>query len=111
VFNNDSYVQDERVQELMKKIYPAVDPELAERGMTADAPVKIRVDFRDGTAVETRRDYARGNPLNRLSDPEMREKFMGLCAPVLGTSGAAELYSSLTALESAANVRDLTDLC
>jgi 2-methylcitrate dehydratase PrpD len=53
----------------------------------------VTVEFEDGTERTEEIRYPKGDERNPLSVGELREKFRGLAAPVVGEASAEELWN------------------
>ena len=83
---------DPRVQDLMPRVTLSLDPDIGRYG------AKMEIDLADGTTLSTAIERSRGNPENPLSWADLKAKFDGLVAPVLGDD-CATLYETLRSFD------------
>jgi len=95
---SDKAVHRDDVRALMACIEVVPDPAVphTQAGATAFT--------RSGDTVETWVDHARGTPGNRLSDDELREKFLRLADDVIGRDRAESLADAVFSLKSGGSV-------
>jgi 2-methylcitrate dehydratase PrpD len=95
---SDKAVHRDDVRALMACIEVVPDPAVphTQAGATAFT--------RSGDTVETWVDHARGTPGNRLSDDELREKFLRLADDVIGQDRAESLADAVFSLKSGGSV-------
>lgn len=68
---------------------------------------KVRVETRDGQALERYVADVRGTPRNPMSDQELTTKASLLIGPVLGTAGAEALVRVISEAQSMTDVRSM----
>lgn len=61
--------------------------------------VRVRIELEDGRSVEEAVQVARGDPRKPLSAQEIKDKFLSLATPVLGTTTAQRLLGLIEDLE------------
>jgi 2-methylcitrate dehydratase PrpD len=103
----DAPVRDAATRDLMARVTMVVDPALP-HGLEQHAWTRVTVRLADGTALESRPRGASGHPATPLTDAELRAKFLGCAAPVLGDDAAAGVADQLARLEEVPDVRALT---
>lgn len=109
-FGWDSYawLQDADIRGLMKKVTTVEDPEVQKEfpeNMAGKLTVKAR-----GQVFERFVQIAKGEPLNFLTEDELRAKFHGLVDAILGAEGAKKLADAVLNLERAADVNGMMRL-
>ena len=97
-----THLNDPATRALTRKVKTVVDAR-AQAEFPANLSGAVRIVTSSGE-YETFVAVPKGEPDNFLDDNEFREKFDGLCAPYLGTEGAARLADSLLALEGANSI-------
>ena len=106
----DSYgkLQDPAIRALLPRIVCEPDPEVQ-----AEFPDNMSGKLTVLAAGQRWQRFVRvpkGEPDNFMTDAELRAKFTGLAAPVLGEDRAARLADAALALDGAANLGALTRL-
>ncbi|MCG8546110.1 MAG: MmgE/PrpD family protein [Alphaproteobacteria bacterium] len=92
----DAMVQDEAMQSLLRRVEMVPDDAKDVRA------AHVVIDFADGGSLESDTPIALGNPENPMSWDDMRVKFDGLVAPVLGDAPCAELFDVLRGFDRGA---------
>ena len=106
----DSYalLRDDRVRALLPRITyhrdPAVQAEFP-ANMSANLTLRARGETHTRMVV-----VPKGEPANFLTDAELRDKFQGLAAPVLGNARAIQLADAVLAIDAAPNLAALMRL-
>jgi 2-methylcitrate dehydratase PrpD len=95
------------VQDLMVRVRMVVDPSLPD-GLEQHAWSRITVRLRDGRTLDSPPRGASGHPGQPLTDAQLRAKFLGCAAPVLGEAEAAAVAAQVERLEEIPDVRALT---
>jgi 2-methylcitrate dehydratase len=99
-------VNDPVVQGLIPKLRVEQDLELYKK-VTNSMPGKITIRTTDGRELTDEVLYPKGNPSNRLTEDEFKDKFMRSVVRVLGEAQSDELYYASRDL---ANVDDVATL-
>jgi 2-methylcitrate dehydratase len=99
-------VNDPVVQGLIPKLRVEQDLELYKK-VTNSMPGKITIRTTDGRELTDEVLYPKGNPSNRLTEDEFKDKFMRSVTRVLGEAQSDELYYASRDL---ANVDDVATL-
>ncbi|MBV8398151.1 MAG: MmgE/PrpD family protein [Acetobacteraceae bacterium] len=104
----DSYqlLEDRAIRALLPKIGCEFDPEI-EAEFPANMSGKLTLKARGQTFVK-KVVVPKGEPENFLSEAELRSKFMGLAATVLGNDRAAALADAVLAIDRTAHIAKLT---
>jgi len=92
---------------LMARVRMVVDPTLPDR-LEQHAWSRVTVRLRDGRTLESPPRGASGHPDQPLTDAQLRAKFLGCAAPVLGTDEAEGVADQLAHLEDVPDIRALT---
>ncbi|MBI4200077.1 MAG: MmgE/PrpD family protein [Chloroflexi bacterium] len=101
--------QRPEVRDLMARVQCVRDPAL-------DAPFPQRwpawaeVRTRDGRTLRSAIEYPKGDPENALTWEEMKEKFLGLTAPVVSRRRQQEVIRTIEALDTLGDMRRLGEL-
>lgn len=66
-------------------------------------PARVRVTYKGGESFEAYVPHNLGNPLNPMSDAQMRAKFMACATPILGAVLAGTLQTALRELPRSEN--------
>jgi len=103
----DGPVRDAATRELMERVRMVVDPGLPQ-GREQHAWSRVTVRLRDGRVLASPPRGASGHPDQPLTDAQLRAKFLGCAAPVLGTDEAEALADQVLHLEDVPDVRALT---
>jgi hypothetical protein len=72
--------------------------------------VRVEIETRDGQAFEGAAADRPGSPALPLSDEELRAKFLGLAAPVVGEDAARGIVEVVAELEGLDDTVQLTEL-
>ncbi|GAL03422.1 immune-responsive protein 1 [Photobacterium aphoticum] len=96
----DEAVQDETIQDWIRRIHMAIDPELAKLGFIGTAPAKLAITTKDGKTLHFANDLAKGNPEKPLSEQDIAHKFFQCVTPMLGETRTASLYENLSQLRT-----------
>jgi 2-methylcitrate dehydratase PrpD len=91
----------------MGRVTMVVDPALPHE-LEQHAWTRVSVRLADGTRLESRPRGASGHPATPLSDAELRAKFLGCAAGVLGADVAAAVADQIARLDEVPDVRALT---
>lgn len=75
-------IRDERVRNMARRISVEVDEQL-QKSYPDPRPMAVEVQTTDGRRYAARVDYAKGDPLNPMTDAELCEKFLDVTAGVL----------------------------
>ena len=103
----DGPVHDTATRELMGRVRMVVDPGLPQ-GVEQHAWSRVTVRLRDGQTLASPPRGASGHPDQPLTDAQLRAKFLGCAARVLGTDQAEALADQIAHLEEVPDVRALT---
>jgi 2-methylcitrate dehydratase PrpD len=101
-------ISDSRVQKLLPLATMRSDPAFDSKAPLSQANVSIRL--KDGRTISERADGARGYP-GRLTDDELRTKFLACAQRSLTESASIQVLDALNRIEKMANVVELTRLC
>jgi 2-methylcitrate dehydratase len=99
-------VNDPVIQGLIPKLRVEQDTELYQK-VTNSMPGRITIRTTDGREFTDEVLYPKGNPGNRLTEDEFKDKFMRSVVRVLGEEQSEELYNASRDL---ANVDDVATL-
>jgi 2-methylcitrate dehydratase PrpD len=102
-------VNDPRVQGLMPKTVVHQDSSLYEK-VTNSMPGRVTVRTTDGRELTAEVLYPKGNPGNRLTEDEFKDKFMDMAVRVLGDAQADELYQRARTVDEIDDVSELAPL-
>jgi len=92
---------------LMDRVRMVVDPTLPD-GLEQHAWSRVTVRLRDGRTLASPPRGASGHPDQPLTDAQLRAKFLGCAAPVLGAGEAEGVAEQLAHLEDVPDIRALT---
>jgi 2-methylcitrate dehydratase PrpD len=107
----DAVAKRADVQEMMRRIHFAADPE-AERAGYDKMTTIIKLHLKDGRTLSGRADFGKGSPANPMSYDEVADKFRDCAAFAQWPRDKTErIVDSVRRLEQAADVRALTALC
>lgn len=84
---------DPRVQDLMPRVSLSLDPDIGRYG------AMMEIDLEEGPTLTATVERSRGNPENPLSWDDLKVKFDGLVAPILGDASEA-LYATLRGFDT-----------
>ena len=101
---SDEIVRRADVIALRDKVHATRDDSIAE-----DA-AKIRVTTNDGRTFEIFVEHAIGSTTRPMSDAQLRAKFAGLVAPVLGTERGDRIADAFDKLPDLRNVAELVSM-
>ncbi|MEW6106792.1 MAG: MmgE/PrpD family protein, partial [Bacillota bacterium] len=85
---------DPAIYSLAERVSVDEDPEFSARYPSA-RPARLTVVMRDGTCFSAELEYPPGEPESPLPEHLLRDKFVGLCCPVIGRHRALELLHCL----------------
>jgi 2-methylcitrate dehydratase len=71
---------------------------------------RVEIELNDGTVVHGAAKPFPGHPKNPFSDDELRAKIVENAEPIMGKAAVEKLVKYLLAIETAANIKDLTAL-
>lgn len=98
---------DARIRELARRVEVRADPEMSPR--RADYPTaRVRIGLRDGRLLEETTTVVRGDAADPAPPEDVEAKFLALSAPVLGEPRARGVVSTVHAVDTLKDVRDLT---
>ena len=97
-------MEDPEVRALRTQITLVPDPALPRRAGA------VRVERRDGGALDHAVTHVRGTKANPMTEDEVAAKAHDLMAPVLGRDRTGELMAMILALETVTDCRDLRPL-
>jgi 2-methylcitrate dehydratase PrpD len=107
----DAVVNRADVQEMIRRIHFAADPE-AEKSGYDKMTTLIRVRLKDGRTISGRADFAKGSPADPMSYSEVADKFRDCAAFAEWSREKSELIvDSVRKLEDIDDVRTLSALC
>lgn len=96
-------LRDPAIREVMERVELVVDPDAHGERQT------VEIETRDGRRLRERVETPRGHWDAPLSDAELREKFLELSVPALGTRAPA-VADAVDRLDDATSLRHLVDL-
>jgi 2-methylcitrate dehydratase PrpD len=88
---------DIRLRRLLGIMTLTEDREFSRR-FPAERWARVEIALKNGRTLRSEPAEARGDPENPLTDPELREKYFALAAPVLGQARAARIERVVDAL-------------
>ncbi|MBT7943179.1 MAG: MmgE/PrpD family protein [Alphaproteobacteria bacterium] len=103
---SDDWLKNQPIRTLIEKIEVADADDLSAEFPKRRA-ARIHIEATDGRRFEHYSPTRKGDPDNPLTDDELAEKFLELCGPVLGATGAGVLLGALWRLEEAADMVSL----
>jgi len=106
---SDERIKDTKIITLAKKVKLVEDKVFT--GMYPEKwGCKVEIITRNGKKYLERVENAKGDPLNPLSQEEIKEKFMGLCVPVLGKQVSDCLYGRLLDIKNINTISVVTNM-
>ncbi|MGF1687436.1 MmgE/PrpD family protein [Photobacterium japonica] len=96
----DTAVQDDTIQDWIRRIDMTIDPELAKLGFIGTAPAKLTITTKDGQTHCFENNLAKGNPEKPLSEQDIASKFSHCVTPMLGEAHTERLYRHLCQLST-----------
>jgi 2-methylcitrate dehydratase PrpD len=103
----DDGAVDDATRALMARVRMVVDPRLPD-GLEQHAWSRVTLRLDDGRTLESPARGAAGHPDHPLSDEQLRVKFLGCAAPVLGRDEAEGVADQVAHLEDVPDIRVLT---
>lgn len=103
----DGPVRDPGVAALVPRVRMVVDPTLPD-GLEQHAWSRVTVRLADGRTLAEAARGASGHPDSPLTDPQLREKFLGCAAGVLGRAEADAVGDQIARLDEVPDIRALT---
>src|SRR5438093_211506 len=104
---SDDGATDAGTRALMGRVRMVVDPSLPD-GLEQHAWSRVTVRLHDGRTLDSPARGASGHPDQPLTDAQLRAKFLGCAAPVLGADEAEGVAEQLAHLEEVPDIRALT---
>jgi 2-methylcitrate dehydratase len=89
---------DPALLDLVARTRVVEDPRLT-AGYPEGTPNRVTVTLDDGNTLVSEVTFPPGHARNPLSDDQLAEKFRGLVCPILGASGAGEIWDRVANLE------------
>jgi 2-methylcitrate dehydratase PrpD len=102
-------LKDQRVKELMKKIYVEADPQL-DKLYPEMFPAKVEIIMKNGQAFSAEEYFPKGFPKNPISVEELDSKFEFLCSYVFEKPRVKELKDMIKQIEFLDNFSRLMKL-
>src|SRR5260221_7999855 len=100
-------IMDPTIRAQLKKVEVVADPEI-ERVFPALQRVIVNITTTDGRKLSKQLDYPKGDPTNRLSTAETKEKFQALAEAVLSAKTQDKLIDGISKLGQCRSVAKLT---
>ncbi|HKY09220.1 MAG TPA: MmgE/PrpD family protein [Candidatus Binatia bacterium] len=100
--------QNPRVQALKEKVELIGDAEMERSGPRFQG--KVEVTFKNGRTLTEHVSNCRGRPENPMSPEEVEKKAAWLMEPILGKSKVGQIVESVRRIDSAGEVKKLTEL-
>jgi 2-methylcitrate dehydratase PrpD len=108
---NDGFVQDPRVQALLRKVEIVTGPDDDPSYPVGARFDTVSLELEDGRHIDSERVYRfRGHGDNPMSAPELRAKFEDCTVPQLGRAQSARLFESLRRLPELASAAEIPTL-
>jgi 2-methylcitrate dehydratase PrpD len=96
-----------RIQELMRKIELRADPSIDKLAPTERYRCTTEIHLAGGKVIKRFLPAAKGDPANRLTAEEMREKFINNATSALKERNAERLFELLASIEAVKDVRQI----
>jgi aconitate decarboxylase len=106
----DAKINNPMTQGLLKKVEILVDPEIDKLPATQRYRATVTIDLTNGKSYTKFCPAPKGDPENRLSSDEIREKFLRNTSPVFETSKMDGLFEILNNIDNAPDVRRVPQL-
>ncbi|MCX5841730.1 MAG: hypothetical protein NTY16_09830, partial [Deltaproteobacteria bacterium] len=107
-FKEEVY-NDPQVIEIIDKVVNYVDP-VAQAAYPKHYIAIVTFTLKDGTQLQARVDYPKGDPENRPTTEELQAKFLGLAGMTLSAEKAKRLLETLKCIENVEKISSLTAL-
>ena len=107
-FKEEVY-NDPQVIEIIDKVVNYVDP-VAQAAYPQHYIAIVTFTLKDGTQLQARVDYPKGDPENRPTTEELQTKFLGLAGMTLSAEKAKRLLETLKCIENVEKISSLTAL-
>jgi 2-methylcitrate dehydratase PrpD len=107
---SDEGLQRADILDLTSRVRPYVDAEIDREWSRFITPAKLTVHFRDGQTIETRVDYPKGHPKNRMTEAEFAAKTRdcaSFVAKPLPADTAERLIATVGKLETLPDITEL----
>jgi 2-methylcitrate dehydratase PrpD len=107
---SDEGLQRADVLALAQRVRPHVDAEIERDWSRFVTPARVRIEFEDGSSLETRIDYPKGHPRNAMTVQEFASKTADcatFAAVALAGDTAERLTQTVRSLETLTDVGDL----
>lgn len=102
-------LQDARILESVPKVKAVLEPSFEER-FPQEQPCRVSIKLSNGEILSKERAYPKGDPRDRLSTEELKEKFSILADGILDESQKEAVYQAVYDLENVAEIGDLMRL-
>jgi 2-methylcitrate dehydratase PrpD len=106
---SDETVNDPVIQEMITRTVVHQDSDLYAK-VKNSMPGRVTIRTKEGREFTDEVLYPLGNPGNRMSEAEFKEKFMEMAVRVLGESQADELYGRARTVDEVDDVAELAPL-
>jgi 2-methylcitrate dehydratase PrpD len=106
---DEERLRDLRIAAVQARVTMRVDPTL-DASLPPLTQARVTIRLRDGRVLSASANGARGYPGRPVSDDELRTKFLACAARVLSEAQAARALAALGAVESAADIHQVTAL-
>lgn len=103
----DSTILLPEMQELMRKVKMKISPELEKLGFIGTAPIRLKINLKDGSLIELSNDLAKGNPSKPLSEEDFFAKFLDCSKNAVDRDQAEIWFEQLRNLENMEEIRKL----
>lgn len=103
-------VGDARIQTLLRKIDIVVDEEIDKLPATQRYRATVEIELQSGANYRKFCPAPKGDPTNRLTESELREKFVRNTNGILSTRAIEELFGLLQNVEQMDDVRTISAL-
>jgi 2-methylcitrate dehydratase len=105
----DETVADPVIQGMVPKTEVYQDTELMAK-VTGSQPARVTVHTTDGRQLTAEVLYPKGNPSNRLTEDELKAKYMNMAVRVLGPDQGEKLYTGARGIAELDDVAELAKL-
>lgn len=102
-------LKDKEILKNLPKVKAVLEPSF-EAKFPAEQPCRVVIKTVDGRKFERERSFPKGDPRDKLTTEELKQKFNSLACDVLGEKEQEQVFETIYSLESVEKVSDLMQL-
>lgn len=102
-------LKDAQILANVPKVKAVLEPAFEER-FPAEQPCRVVIKLTNGETLEKERSFPKGDPRDRLSTAELKNKFNVLAEDVISNERCEQIFQTINNLENLADIGDLMRL-